>query len=46
MLKWLVAIGVVATLWLLVLWIKPQKHRDANDPNVRDDDWNWAQFWH
>ena len=43
--KWLIAIGGLITLWFLAFWLMPKKHRDANDPNVRGEDFKWAQFW-
>ena len=42
MLKWFFAISGVMILWILVLWIRPEKHRDTNDPNVKDEDFKWG----
>ena len=42
--SWLWLLIGMLGLWVFVLWLWPDKHRDANDPNVRSDDFKWAQW--
>jgi hypothetical protein len=41
MLGFLLFLLIIAVAWIVILNSWPEKHRDANDPHVRDESTRW-----